>query len=124
MPLSCTTTRRASSPIIITPPPAFREYAAARQDQNNTNADVQDESPKPLIFEVTDERIAKTDSIWQHYVEIAGTYRRLFIYKINPRPYSLSDEDDRASIETWNKDFDSLPIFVRSNINSRHRFHC
>ncbi|KIJ98881.1 hypothetical protein K443DRAFT_626334 [Laccaria amethystina LaAM-08-1] len=92
MPLSRITARRASSPIIMTPPPAFREYTVAGHDQNNTNADIQDESPKPLRFEVTDERIAKTDPIWQHYVEVA-------------------DEDDRASIETWNKDFDSLPIF-------------
>ncbi|EDR06104.1 uncharacterized protein LACBIDRAFT_329244 [Laccaria bicolor S238N-H82] len=92
MPLSRTTTRRASSPIVITPPPAFSEYTAVRNDQNNINADIQDENPKPLRFEVTDERIAKTDPIWQHYVEVA-------------------DEDDCASIETWNKDFDSLPIF-------------
>jgi hypothetical protein len=79
MPLSRITARRASSPIIMTPPPAFREYTVAGHDQNNTNADIQDESPKPLRFEVTDERIAKTDPIWQHYVEVAGTYRRLFI---------------------------------------------
>ncbi|KAF8881621.1 hypothetical protein BD779DRAFT_1004715 [Infundibulicybe gibba] len=49
--------------------------------------------PNALRFEPSKERISKADPIWAHYVSVAG-------------------EADKESIETWNSDFETLPVFA------------